>query len=149
MPQFSSVLIVANEGELGLVEELATILEREGVGYDFAAGREEALEKIKIGRYGAVYISSNEIDLGSKRMPPQEDLSRVGERSAFPYGKRIAAMFEIVRTAREKGLGVIVDEEDSSNFEHSQLVEMGAITTSLLKQDAYDKYQELKKLLAP
>jgi len=147
------VLLVTNYNELDQISELATLLDREGHSYDIAVGREEALSKIKDGLYKAVYFPSSELDLGtgenpsSERMPPEEDFNRTGYRDGGGNTKRTASMFETVRAAREKDLGVVVADDTNGFHIAGRLRELGAVPVSLLSTDEFEKYQTLAEML--
>jgi len=146
------VLLVTNYGEEGLISDVAEILKSEGHKFDFAIGRDDALEKINRTQYRAVYIGNSDLNLDSGegreslRMPEKQDFQRVGigqNRLAI----RIASMFELTRKAREKGLGVVVVDQGDFSIVTENIRRLGAIPIPLLTTDAYDKYQAIAQYL--
>ena len=147
----AEVLLVTNFNEcckLGIGNELSDILLAAGNSHHTVSGREQALVRIRDGSYRVVCISSSELDLGSERMPPQRYLDMAGNPTADIMGyRKNAAMLEVAGAAIERGLGVVVLDEDDNLSATGSLMQLGAVSLSILATNARDTYDELARLL--
>ena len=97
--QMKDVLLVANEKEEFFVDELAQILREEGKTFEYAIGREEAIQKMD--DFKVVYIPDLRIDLGSQKYSPLECYEVFGGVVYSHFDRLVASMVEIVMTARK------------------------------------------------
>jgi len=149
MSNQSKVLLVVNEKQESRAAELAEILEQEGILYEVAMGREEALRLIKENKYAGVYLTDCAVDMGSDRLPPVGVFELFDGQRGGRFDRYIASGLEVVMCAREQGLPVLVGDEESRLMSTKAFKDLGATTMCALTTDAYEQYQALVRLISP
>ena len=148
MPDQQKVLLVVNEREEFRVAELAELLEGDGISYDMAIGREEAISRIAQGGYAGVYLADCAVDLGSERNPSGEAFALIGDRPYRRFNTYIASGLEVVMSAREKGLPVLVGDEEAGKGSVEAFNRLGAKTMNILTDNVTAHYKALARMIS-